>query len=670
MQNEKRAYKKLKFLTQFSMIAACLWLMVGIFISDLLPDMLSLPQIFMLSLLILLLAGLVRFRLHGGGFHFILSAMAMLLLGVCLSHFQIMRQGHNVLSEPVRERFLATIIDTEYRGEGGARFLARLSDPPATLQQIGLVRLSIRQGPPLEIGSQYHIHAQLFPLSGPFLPGLPDYGRSAYLQGIGASGFVYDMALYQDAAPKRALTQQINHLRQNLATSLLLAVKAPANSIMAALYLGRRDLLPDEVYTYFQRSGLAHLLAISGLHMAVFCFSVYSIIRISLLPVSRRLWLSPHKLSAILAMSAGFGYLMIAGMPVSAVRAWGMAVLILLAIITDRQALTLRTLALIGIGILSWQPALLYQPAFQLSFMATFSIIASLALVKDRVNAGKISGRIFRLVITSLAAGLSTAPFIAYHFATFTPWSLVANVLAIPLMGVLMPIGAVGLIFWQMTGFDFGLLSVIETGLHLLVGIARFFSHLPAAGIWILPPPPICLPLWALSVIGLLSAQSRHVIAGLILLLGFSFIWLQHRPADLYHIETGGRMITIVNGDEALYANAPLSPFWQSVLQKQTGPKPIETCKEEICIFQLRGKPVAFIAGRSGLTAACRPAEIDTDVVRISPFRPRYPCAQSDKMLLTDTDGQGGEMITLTTDGRRIAARARISQRERPWRAP
>ena len=190
MQNEKRAYKKLKFLTQFSMVAACLWLMVGIIISDLLPNMLSLPQIIMLSLLDILLAGWVRFRLHGGGFHFILSAMVMLLLGVCLSHFQIMRQGHSVLSEPVRERFLATIIDTEYRGEGGARFLARLSDPPAALHQIGLVRLSIRQGPPLEIGSQYHIHAQLFPLSGPFLPGLPDYGRSAYLQGIGASGFV------------------------------------------------------------------------------------------------------------------------------------------------------------------------------------------------------------------------------------------------------------------------------------------------------------------------------------------------------------------------------------------------------------------------------------------------------------------------------------------------
>ena len=162
---------------------------------------------------------------------------------------------------------------------------------------------------------------------------------------------------------------------------------APFGGLAAALLVGVRDYIDESTYALFRDSGLAHLLAISGLHMGLFCFSVFSVLRVffGLFPsVSQHI--AVHKLAALCSLLAGGIYLILAGFPISAIRAYLMAVVIIIAVLADRRALSLRNLALVGFILLLFQPSIVYMVGFQLSFIASFAIISMACFYYCQLN--------------------------------------------------------------------------------------------------------------------------------------------------------------------------------------------------------------------------------------------------------------------------------------------
>ena len=620
-----------------SPIAACFYVITGIICADSLPELLPIWVVSIGLCITTIMYFAVLYVQASRIIIYAISSILMLMLGGAATYFEIYRQPHQMLVETGHYEFNAVIEHSEWRGDGRVRAIVKpLSKEESSTQQnqtevnltdYGLIRVTMRLDELPKSGDIATISARLFPLSGPFLPDMPDYGRAAYLQKIGASGFAYQVEL-QHQQDVMTTSRAIQSLRSTLDTYFQNRLHPTAASIASSVYLGKRDGLPPDIYLVFQKSGLAHLLAISGLHMALFCLSLFGVLRLCLLPAERTIPVSAHKIAAMLAVLAGFAYLIIADMPVSAIRAWAIAAIVLAAIMIDRRALTLRTLALVAILMLLWKPSYLYQPAFQLSFSATFGIVATHQLLRRQLPRSGISGFIVNLAVTSLAAGTITTPFIAYHFALFTPYALLSNLFAVPLMGLLMPLGLLAMAF-DAIGLTIGLLRLYEFGIFCLIEIAQFFSALPAAGIWIKPPDFYLLGIWMLSITCLLSKAIRARWIGLIGICLFLSLWIRTAVTDLIQIQVRNKPVLIVNADQHIVTTDNISEFWHNIVARHMGEKPLSVCQTPICKVPVKSQIIHLVSDRKGITGACK----DTARLAISLHEPKYHCDAANQYL-------------------------------------
>ena len=183
-----------------------------------------------------------------------------------------------------------------------------------------------------------------------------------------------------------------------------------------------------------------------------------------------------------MALLCGFLYLLISGGPVSAIRAFVMAMIILLAVLADRPAFNLRNLALAAFCLLLVSPSFVYAAGFQLSFVASFAIIAGLEMISTHSPANRVLRYVFFILLTSALAGMVTIPFIAYHFGQFTLWGILANLIALPLTAFfIMPAGILVLLS-EAAGLSGLANQFMIWPLHILTVTADLFAGLPYAG--------------------------------------------------------------------------------------------------------------------------------------------------------------------------------------------
>ena len=192
-----------------------------------------------------------------------------------------------------------------------------------------------------------------------------------------------------------------------------------------------------------RRSGLAHILAISGLHMALVAGAVFWSVRavLALFPaiaLSRPI----RKWAAVAALISGAFYLVLSGAGIATQRAFIMIAIVFIAIIAERPAVTLRSVALAAIVVMAVAPETVVGPSFQMSFAAVVALVATYEwhVKRDRhvARSDGFSRSAMRVVMlyfggllmTSLIAGLATAPFAAFHFNRVAPLGLVANLAA------------------------------------------------------------------------------------------------------------------------------------------------------------------------------------------------------------------------------------------------
>ena len=250
-----------------------------------------------------------------------------------------------------------------------------------------------------------------------------------------------------------------------------------------------------------------------------------------------------HKYASLIGLAGAALYVVLSGASISASRAFLMAVLIILANLTDRLALTIRNVAIAALILLAINPLALFSAGFQMSFAATTALVI---WFERRVakRGGSPPWRWFcELVMASMLASLATLPFTAQHFGLVTPWGVLANLVGIPLTGLwIMPAGLAVLATQLLpvpSFIAYGCLWVMQAGLHMLVRVADWFANLPATPIAVPPPGAGLLYAVFLVVIFLLVVRiseansQRHlrVIVPVILLLA-GFIWASRPVAD------------------------------------------------------------------------------------------------------------------------------------------
>lgn len=221
----------------------------------------------------------------------------------------------------------------------------------------------------------------------------------------------------------------------------LFGAQAP---LAASLLLAQRDALDPEVRDRFARAGLSHLLAISGLHVGLVC---------GMLLLMGSLSRMGKRGSAVLAAVGTVGYVLLLGAPHSASRAALQLVFLLAATMIQRPTRPEAMVAAAALILLAADPGALLSPGFQLSFAGVVGLLVLrpplVAVLAGRGAGGRLARArrwLGDAVATSLAATLSTAPIVAWHFGHVAPIGIVANLVAIPLLSLALPALALALL--------------------------------------------------------------------------------------------------------------------------------------------------------------------------------------------------------------------------------
>ncbi|MGD8700376.1 MAG: ComEC/Rec2 family competence protein, partial [Gemmatimonadales bacterium] len=291
-----------------------------------------------------------------------------------------------------------------------------------------------------------------------------------------------------------------------------------------ALVLGQRETLGRETSERIARAGLAHLLAISGLHVGMLAAAMFAIARLLRLPVTQA-----HLASVFVTWT----YVLLIGAPASAVRAALMVSLWALTRLAGRASSAFDVLGLAALVLLAARPWSAFDPGFQLSFAGAAAVgyayreAGSLSLLRGRsafVKAIVVS------MVTSTAAVLLTAPITAVHFGRVTPAAIVGNLAAIPLLGLAMPalFLSAALSPWpQLAAWPGSGAIVLLQGIE---GVARLLSNVRWASLTM--PNPGLLPTLAYLGVLVLGAhalrgawQRRRFILALGLLTATAIAW-------------------------------------------------------------------------------------------------------------------------------------------------
>ena len=464
-------------------------------------------------------------------------------------------------------------------------------------------------------GDNVELRAVMMPPGAPVIPGGFDYARQSYFQGIGGVGFAISPVLRLPAVrPAASLLDRFNlgleKLRRRITEKIISDIPGPAGGLAAALTTGIRDGIPQDVVLAMRNSGLAHLLAIAGLHMGIVTGIVFFALRALMATIPALALNFPiKKWAAVAAGLVAVGYLLISGASLPTMRAFAMGSLVFIALLLDRNPFSMRLLAFAAILILVVKPESLLSVSFQMSFAAVAALIAIYEGLHGAISQwrsahpGPIAGIFFYLLaitVTSLAATLATAPFVIYHFNQIALYGLVGNILAIPLVAFwIFPwaIVAFALMPFHLEALAMGPLGA---GVRLLIRIAETVSALPHAS--------LSLPgysLAALSVIVLGGAwlclwrTPLRLLGGAIMAAGVAMAMSGGRPDIL--VDGQGKLIAVKGAGGAylvssLRAGKYARDSWlryngQAVADKwplvsgRDNPSMVLTCNSEGCLY-------------------------------------------------------------------------------------
>lgn len=522
-----------------------------------------------LALPLVALAAWRAARHRGYGAQVLGIAATLLAAGFALAMLRAHAVAAPVLAAPAEITLEGRVLETSRSWSGAKRLLLdRLhlhGRPPADAPERARVTLlpedAVRSFRP---GTRVMLHARISPPGGPVEPGGFDFRRMAWFDRLGAIGFARGIVLEIDPiggkGPVDRARLALAGWRAALSEALRTALPGETGSFAAAILVGDRAGLPEDATAALRASNLAHLLAISGLHMGLLTGFAFFGLRavLALIPWVALRW-PTKRIAAVAAMAAGLAYLALSGASVATQRSFIMVVIVFVAVLIDRPAISLRSVALAAVAILILTPESLVEVGFQMSFAATAALVATYeALRRNGLSPG---GRgILRgaaaLALTSGVAGLATAPISAANFHYMSVYGLPANLLAVPLMGIwIMPAGALAAPL-AVVGLEAPALWAMGAGIDLVLAIARFFAGLEGS-VRHVPEPgaPVLIPI-ALGGLWLCIWRGRLALWGLSAIAA-GLVWWQveaDRPALI--VAQSGRQIGLMGPEgRAVFAD-------------------------------------------------------------------------------------------------------------------
>lgn len=501
-----------------------------------------------------------------------------------------------VITSETRPVMLEGWVANIEAGEKGARLKIKvhsIAGFPAH-QQPELVRVTHRARLEVSSGRFVRCWVVLRPPPSPTLPGDYDFRRQAYFQKLGAVGYVQGRCRGGVLGPPDDVGQQaglwISAQRRLLATYVNDAAGERAGGLAAALIAGDRSFLKAEDQNALRDTGLAHLLAISGLHLSIVGGLTFFLVRRTLVLIEPLALRVPvQKIAAIIALLTCAAYLIVSGASVSTQRAFIMAAIVFLAVVFDRAAISLRTFAIALMVIILLQPESVVTPGFQMSFAATGGLIAAYEVWRNhRSSREKVLGPIgfawASIIMTSVVSDAATAPFSFFHFERLSPVGLFANFAIMPVVTfVTAPAAALTVILAIFGHAELGL-RLLGHSLELVLNMTHFFYDLSPGVIRMsVPMPPIALVFLSLALGAMMAfAGWARLIGGAILFAPAIWLWSSAPKVVLHWSASGDVFIADTNAmvSRLKFVDGDgLAPLRFSEVPDKEG------CGEEVCSY-------------------------------------------------------------------------------------
>ena len=361
----------------------------------------------------------------------------------------------------------------------------------------GLVLITLRGDHPLRYGDRIAVRGRL---SRPALAGNP--GEFSYRDYLATQGVAAVLYTRPDAPIRVVGRARMNPillaayaLRERMIAFFNRVMPGARGSLMASLLLGDDGAITPEARDAFKRSGLLHVLVVSGAQVGLVLGSV--------------MWLgralrAPPTLNGVIAAIAVIFFSLMAGWVPSVARAALMAVVGVAALFWRRDRDPHAALALAALVLLASTPLLLFDAGFQLSFAATWGLLYVAPPLAERLS--MLPRGIRTLLSLTVAAQLSVMPLLAYHFLQVSLIGLIANLVVVPLVAVLVPAGFLAAIAGLAAP---ALGSLLALPLHPLVdavsGAAAAFSRAPLATVPVAPPSALAFVGFYGGLIGLVE---------------------------------------------------------------------------------------------------------------------------------------------------------------------
>jgi competence protein ComEC len=512
------------------------------------------------------------------------------------------------------------------------------------------VRVTVANGAPeVEAGDRVRAKAVLRPPPGPVAPGAFDFARYAFFQRIGAVGFVLggveQLPNPPEARPWFDIWPTVAAVRHALGTDVRSALDGESGAVAAALMTGERGAVDETTMDALRRSGLAHLLAISGLHVGLIAGLVFFAVRagLALIPPVALRW-PIKKWAALAAMLAAGAYLLLVGATVPTQRAFLMTAVVLLGVALDRNAVTMRLVAWAAFLVLLIRPESLLDVSFQMSFAAVTALVAVYETLRARgvMHAGE-RGAVARaglylggVALTSVVAAAATGPFAVFHFNRLALYGVAANMLAVPTMAFwVMPWALVAYVLVPLGPGQLAL-TPMGWGIDAVLWVARTVAAWPGAAPLLPSPPMAGLLVLVAGALWLCLWRTRWRLVGLApIVVGIATVWLAPRPdvlvsreAKLMAVRGEAGRLWLSSEDAASFS----ADIWLRRAGQQAAPTFPESgsadgaqlrCDPLSCIYRAGRHTVALVTDGRALTTDCRRATLLVARVPV----PRGECA-------------------------------------------
>ena len=527
----------------------------------------------------------------------ILITIFFVILGVIISYYRLNSISKHKIRQKMYNIKITGIVDQIFLGSEKNKIILKDITINKYLKRLTPEKIQFKSDKSIDIknvkpNDLIEFHADLYPLPKPVYPNAYNFSDISKFKNIGGIGKVQSEIIILNKSRKTTFQSFIESVRLYIDNLIGKRMKySNASGIAMALFTGNTGYIQQDVIKDIQKSGLSHLLAISGINISIVAITIFAILR-KLFSYSEYITLhyNTKKISAIIAIMISFFHLQISGLPISAVRSFIMFALGLICVILNRYPTPMRIISFTLFVILMQKPEGIFDPSLQMSFMAVLGLIATMGSFSRWIDrkygdGGKII-RFFLYFIGILAASIvstfATFCYSVYHFNQYSNIGLISNILAVPISELgMIPLGVVGLslsIFG--IGLDYPFLKLMEFMGIIFIKIANFTANVKGSYILIPEMPMKALFFYTFGLIILFTMTTKLRRIGWIFIVMAVFLHINY-PKPIAIIGRNNQdMVFFIEEKYYKYSNFS-SDFLEAVWSGRLAQSKIETISED-----------------------------------------------------------------------------------------